>query len=150
MKRPWSVTLLMLIVLIITVVNVLRLVLSIRYWEFLTSRSAISPLYLSVTGLIWSLAGFCLLWGLWKAKSWAPRLMEAMALTYALYFWLDHIFLMEHPLSGVTGAAKALLPSNWQFSAGITVICLAFIAWTVNRAKVKAYFRTTDKDKPEI
>jgi hypothetical protein len=66
--------------------------------------------------------------------------MQAVALTYALYYWLDHIFLMEHSGIGATGAVRVLLPSNWQFSAGVTVVSLAYMVWTLNRSKVKAFF----------
>jgi hypothetical protein len=143
-KRPWSVTLLALGVLIITVINLIRFGLSIRYWGFLSSWAGISPIYINLTGFIWSAAGLFLLWGLWKAKTWAPKLMEAVALTYALYYWLDHIFLMEHSLIGATGAVRVLLPTNWQFSAGVTVVSLVYMVWTLNRSKVKAYFGLGD------
>jgi hypothetical protein len=139
-KRPKSVTLLALGVLIITVLNLIRFVLSIRYWGFLSTRVGISPIYITLSGLIWSVAGLYLLWGLWKAKTWAPKLMQAVALTYALYYWLDHIFLMEHSVIGATGAVRVLLPSNWQFSAGVTVVSLAYMVWTLSRSKVKVYF----------
>jgi len=139
-KRPWSVTLLALGVLIITVINLTRLVLSIRYWGFLNSLPGVSPFYLAITGLIWTVAGSFLFWGLWRAKIWAPRLMQAVALTYALYYWLDLIFLKDHPVSGATGVIRVLLPDNWQFSAGVTVVCLAYMVWTLGRSKVKAYF----------
>jgi hypothetical protein len=139
-KRPWSVTLLAFGVLIITVINLIRSGLSIRYWNFINSQSGISPLYLLLTGLIWSVAGLCLLWGLWKAKKWAPRLMEAVGLTYALYYWVDHIFLMDHPVNGATTTIQLILPINWQFAAGVTVVCMVFMAWVLNRAKVKEYF----------
>ena len=66
--------------------------------------------------------------------------MQAVGLTYALYYWLDHIFLMDHPVSGATDAFRAVLPINWQFSAGVTVVSLVFMVWTLGRAKVKAYF----------
>ena len=145
-KRPWSVTLLALGVLIITVINLVRLGLSIRYWSFLSSRTGISPIYLALTGLIWSAAGLYLIWGLWKAKKWAPRLMQAVGLTYALYYWMDHIFLMDHPVSGATDTFRLMLPTNWQFSAGVTIICLVFMAWTLGRAKVKAYFGEADAE----
>lgn len=140
-KRPWSVTLLALGVLSITVINLIRFVLSIRYWSFLSARAGISPFYLTLTGFIWSATGLVLFWGLWKAKIWAPRLMQAMALTYALYFWLDHIFLMDHPVGGATGAIRALLPVNWQFSAGVTVVSLVYMVWTLGRLKAISYFR---------
>jgi hypothetical protein len=143
-KRPWSVTLLALGVLILTVINLIRFVLSIRYWGFLAGRMGVSPIYLTLTGFVWGVAGLFVLWGLWKAKNWAPRLMQAVALTYALYFWLDHIFLMDHTVVGASGAVRVLLPSNWQFSAGVTVVSLAYIVWIFNRTKVKAYFGLID------
>jgi hypothetical protein len=149
-KRPLSVTLLALIVLIITVINLIRLVLSIRYWSFLSSQSGASPLYLALTGLIWSVAGLSLLWGLWKAKKWAPKLMQAVGLTYALYYWLDHIFLMDRPVTGTTNAFRAMLPINWQFSAGVTVVGLGLMVWTLGREKVKAYFGAADVEATQI
>ena len=139
-QRPWSVTLLMLGVLIITIVNLIRFVLSIRYWGFLSSRLGGSPIYLTLTGFIWSAAGLFLFWGLYNAKTWAPKLMQAVALTYVLYYWLDHIFLMEHSMSGASGATRMLLPSNWRFSAAVTVVSLVYMVWTLSRPKVKAYF----------
>ena len=138
--RPGSVTILALGVLIITVINLARLVLCIRYWDFLTSWPGISPLYMASTGFIWTLAGSLLLWGLGRAKIWAPRLMEAVALTYALYYWLDHVFLVDHPVGGAEGAIQALLQVNWKYAAVATVVCLAFTAWTLECREVKAYF----------
>jgi len=146
-SRPFSVTILMLGVLIITMINLTRLVLSIKYWGFLGSWPEISPLYIAMTGFIWTSVGALLLWGLWKRKIWAPRLMQAVALTYALYYWLDHILLMGHPANGTSGAIRVLLPVNWQFAAGVTVICLAYTAWTLGRAKVKAYFNPVNLEQ---
>jgi len=145
-KRPFSVTLLMIGVLIITVINLTRFVLSLRYWGFLASRSGISPLYLASSGMIWAVAGSFLIWGLWKAKSWAPRLMQAGALTYALYYWLDLLFLQDHPVSGASGAISLVLPINWQFSAGVTVVCLAYMVWTLGRSNVKKYFNLAEPE----
>jgi hypothetical protein len=148
-KRPFSVTVLMVGVLLITVLNIIRFLLSISYFGFLNSRLAISPIYLVMTGFVWGLGGLCLFWSLWKVKSWAPMLMQAIALTYALYFWLDWIFLSEHPVSGAPSAVGVLLPGSWVFSAGITVIALAYVAWIMNRAKVKLYFSSSDsRDNP--
>ena len=143
-SRPGSVTILALGVLIITIINLTRLVLSILNWDFLVSWPGVSPLYMSLTGLIWTLVGLLLLWGLWKARKWAPGLMQAVVLTYALYYWLDYVFLRDHPASAAAGAQRVLLPVNWQFAAGATVICLAYTAWTLNRSKVKAYFGLFD------
>jgi hypothetical protein len=139
-SRPVSVTIMGLGVLIITILNLTRLVLSALYWDFLVNWPGVSPLYIMLTGFVWTLTGSILCWGLWTAKSWAPRLMRAVALAYALYYWLDHVFLMDHPAGGAVGIQRALLPVDWQFAAGVTVICLAYIAWTLGQPKVKAYF----------
>jgi len=139
-SRPGLVTILALGVLIITILNLLRLVLSITNWDFLNSWPEVSPWYMVLTGLVWSLTGSLVFWGLWTAKKWAPKLMVAVSLTYALYYWLDHIFLMNHPTGGVAGTQRILLPVNWRFAAGVTVFCLVYIAWTLNRSRVKAYF----------
>ncbi|NJD58766.1 MAG: hypothetical protein C3F13_14695 [Anaerolineales bacterium] len=143
-KRPRSVTLLVLIVLTITIISFLRFVLSIWSWSFIASRSIISPLYLALTGLVWFMAGAALIWGLWTAKSWAPRLMQAVGLTYALYYWLDQVFLKDHPVSGATSTMQVILPTNWPFAIGLTVVLLVFMEWTLNRARVKAYFAAQD------
>jgi hypothetical protein len=140
MKRPHSVTILALGVLIITVTNLMRFGLSLKDWSFLASQPGVSPLYLAISGFLWAVAGGCLVVGLWRAKTWAPRLMQAIALTYALYYWLDLIFLKDHPVSVKAGALQAILPVSWQFSAGVTVVCLAYMAWTLGRKKVKTFF----------
>jgi hypothetical protein len=139
-KRPGSVTLLVLGVLILTVINLTRFGLSLSDWSFLASQPGVSPYYLAITGFIWTVAGSFLLWGLWRPKTWAPRLMQAEALTYALYYWLDLLFLKDHPVSGAGRVLRATLPTNWLFSASMTVICLAFMVWTLSRLNVKAYF----------
>jgi len=66
--------------------------------------------------------------------------MQAAALTYALYYWLDLLFLKDHPVIRAGAAISLVLPTNWQFSAGVTVVCLAFMVWTLGRSKAKAYF----------
>jgi hypothetical protein len=143
--RPASVTILGLGVLIITILNLTRLVLSVMNWDFLVHWPGVSPLYMMLTGFVWTLTGSILTWGLWTAKSWAPRLMRAVALAYALYYWLDHVFLMDHPATGVVGIQRILLPVNWQFAAGVTVVCLVVTAWILDQSKVKAYFGANER-----
>ena len=57
-KRPFLVTLLALVVLIIASTNLIRLIGSIRMWDFLASLPGVSPLYIALTGLFWVLVGF--------------------------------------------------------------------------------------------
>ena len=127
-------------VLIITIFNLTRLILSLLNWSFLVSWPGVPALYMVMTGLLWTLVGSILCWGLWKAKNWAPGLMRAVLLTYLLYYWLDQIFLTDHPASGVEGSKQVFLPVNWRFAAGLTVVCMVYTVWTLSKPRVKAYF----------
>ena len=136
--RPLSVTLLALVVLCITALNLARLVLAIERWEFLASLPGASPFYISLTGLIWGAAGIVLFWSLWRGLSWAVHLTRAMMLTYAAYYWLDRIFLSERMAGRPQG--EIFLPLNWPFAITITAIVLVVIVWILSRPATKAFF----------
>lgn len=144
-SRPTSVTLLAVGVIIIAVLSLLRLVLALRYWDYLDGLTRVPPLYLVLSGLFWALAGVPLAFGLLRRRAWAPNLMRALTLSYALYFWLDQVFLQEHPLAHAEGGARLLLPGNWPFLAGLTALILVFTAWTLKRPASKAYFGEIDE-----
>ena len=148
-RRPFNVTLLTLGVITISVLNLARFGLALRYWEYVDQRTPVSPWYLALSGLVWGLAGLPLAWGLLRRQAWGPNLMQAMALTYATYYWLDQVFLQDHPMAGAEGGARLLLPGNWTFEAGLTVVLLAFTVWTLNRRTTKAYFGEVNEHRPE-
>ena len=148
-RRPTRVTLLAAGVIIISALSLARFVLALRYWEYLDNLTTVSPWYLALSGLVWALAGIPLTWGLLRRKTWAPHLMRAMALTYATYFWLDQVFLQDHPLTRAEGGARLLLPGNWAFEAGLTIVMLAFTVWTLNRQSTQAYFGDVNEQQPE-
>jgi len=52
MRRPFAVTLLAGLVLMITVVHLVRLVYAITWWRFLTTLQGNPPLVIALTGLI--------------------------------------------------------------------------------------------------
>ena len=134
-KSPslFSVTLVALLVLTIASLSLLRLALSLLQGQFLGSLPGVSPLYLALTGLAWAAAGFVLLWGLWRRKRWAPRAVCWGALLYSLYYWLDRIFLSDWLKSRTP-------PANLAFSAGLTLVILVFIFWTLSRPKITVVF----------
>ena len=147
--RPFSVNLLVLGIIILCVMNLVRFGLALRYWNYLDTLTSVSPWYLALSGLVWGLAGLPLAWGLLRGKAWSPRLMRAMALTYTTYYWLDQIFLQDHPLTGAEGSARLLLPGNWTFMAGLTVLLLAFTVWSLKRRSVRDYFGEANEHQPE-
>lgn len=140
MVRPTGVTLLALGVLSIAGLNLVRFILTITRWQFLNNLPGLSPLYLALSGLIWSLVGIPLFWSLWRGLSWAPRLLEAVMLTYAAYYWLDRIFLEDHIVSGTQGSLGAFLPLNWPFTITITALIMVITVWILSRQRTKDFF----------
>jgi hypothetical protein len=138
--RPLSVTLLAIGVLSITILGALRAYLAIRDWRFLASWPGVSPLYLAVTGALVALVGALVFYGLAWRKKWALKLTQAAVLTLALGYWLDQIFVADHPFSDPSGSAAAFLPVNWPFAAVVTFLILLYTSWVVRNPKVKAYF----------
>ena len=138
--RPWSVTLLGFGVLSITVLGFLRGYLAIREWYFLASWPGVSPLYLAASGLLVGLVGAFVFWALASRKPRALYLTQAAVLTFALAYWLDQIFVADHPFSDPAGTARPFLPANWAFAAGVTAFVLIYTGLVVRSARVQAYF----------
>ncbi len=130
-KRPFSVTFLTWVVLIITSLNWLQLVEVIRRWEFLRSLDPAPPvIYLAITGLVWGLLGICLVWGLFLGRSWAPWLMQVISVIYTAYYWLDRLFFADF----------SAIANRWSFTLGLTITLLVFIFWLFSRPKTKEFF----------
>jgi hypothetical protein len=131
--RLIGVTLITLGVLTIACLNLLRLILSLVDWQFLSTVQDVSPLYQALTGLLWASCGFVLFWGLWRRKRWAPKAASWGALVYALYYWLDRLFLTGWLRSGQP-------PANLAFAIGLTLMILAFVFWTLSRPKINVIY----------
>jgi len=136
--RPRGVTLLALGVLTIASLNLLRWVLAVRDWSFLSEWSGASPLYLLLTGLVWTVIGWPVWAGLWWGKPWAPGWLMRLAGAYSIYFWLERLFLYDRPAS--VPAFQPLLPGNWGFLVGLNLVSLVIVFWVLRHKKAKAYF----------
>jgi len=132
-RRPFSVTLLALGVLILAGLNLNRFVEAIRLWDFLSQLLLVSPFYLAVTGFVWALAGFPIAIGLWRGWHWAPRLTRWAVLAYLLYYWLDRLF-VENQVGR---------QANLPFATGATLVILVLVFWILSLRKVKAFFGET-------
>ncbi len=128
-SRPCSVTLLTLGVLTIATINIIRFLFSLFQWEFLNEILPVSPAYLAVSGLVWSLVLLTQAWGLWRGYSWAPRLTLVTSLAYTLYYWLDRLYLTTN-YGG----------QNWPFVLVFNIILLASIYWILSGRKTRAFF----------
>jgi hypothetical protein len=133
-RRPFSVTLLALAVLIFAVVHLIRLVGAIRQWDFLQSWEGVSALYLALSGLGWALVSLPLTWGLWRGKPWAPPATRIAVPVYLLYAWIDRIFVANPEIT-----LKAT--ASWPFMVGASLISLLLVYWILSRSKAKAFYR---------
>ena len=129
-KRPFLVTMLAVLVLTITIINLVRFVNTLISWNFLASLPGVPPLYLAVTGLIGFLIGLPLFWGLWIGNPRAPGATRIATLLYLSYVWIERIVL------SMIGNRLA----NWPFTVSMTLIIILFVFWALSRSKVKAYF----------
>jgi hypothetical protein len=128
-----GVTLITLGVLTIACLNLLRFILSLVDWQLLSALEDVSPLYQALTGLLWASSGFVLFWGLWRRKPWAPKAASWGAIVYALYYWLDRLFLTGWLKSGQP-------PANLAFAIGLTLMILVYVFWTLSRPKIKVIY----------
>jgi hypothetical protein len=133
-RRPKSVTLLVLGVLSIAGTSLVRFAASIEQWQYLSALPGVHPLYLTLSGLIWLLVWLPLSVGLWFGKSWAPFATGAASLAYTIYWWADRIIAANVSLGFYSG-------SPWHFRIIATVFLLGFVYWILTNAKAKAFFR---------
>ena len=130
LKRPFSVTLLIIEVLIITGLNGFRCLAAFRYWDFLSSiKMSVSPVYLALSGAFWFLIGSVLIWVLWRGKPGAPKALRALTVFYGLYYWVDRWLLMI-----------SITRERWLFALLMTAFGLVFTFATLTRPKVSKYF----------
>jgi hypothetical protein len=129
-KRPFSVTLLAVLVLSITIVHLVRFINTLTLWNFLTELPGKSPIYLVLTGLFGFIAGAVVFWGLWTGKPRAPLAMGLLTVIYLSLQWLEQILVVR--------AGNEF--ENWPFMVGMTLFGLIFVFWTLSHARSRAYF----------
>jgi hypothetical protein len=129
-SRPFRVTLLAVGVLTIASLYLIRLVEALYQWRFLNSLAGVSPVYLALTGLIWASVGLPLFWGLWRGRARAAKFVPGYLLVFALYYWLDRIWI----------ANRAVSLTNWPFTAALTIIGLAYTFWALRTRASKIFF----------
>ena len=92
-QRPFSVTLLLWMVLSLSAWGAIRLFAAWRWWDVLYEfKASLSPLYLSITGVIWGVAGVVLLWSIWSGKAWSRMAILASVLLWLAEYWIERLF----------------------------------------------------------
>jgi hypothetical protein len=130
MKRPFYVTILLVVVLIFTLLNGLRLVAAILDWRTLADLPMRVPvLYFILTGAFWAVTGFFLAVGLFLQRRWSAWLAWVALILYPLYYWIDRLFL----------AYRSAIANRTGFLVATTLLLSAFTLWTLSRPKTRSY-----------
>ena len=131
---PFRVTLLLLAVLSLTAWNI------VRVWTAITWRAALAefaprpgPIYIGVSGALWAVVGLSVLWALWQAKAWAPRLLVGASAAYTFWYWTDRLILQNGR-------------DNWPFTLIVNLLLLVLLFFTThsNYLQREAYERKSE------
>jgi uncharacterized membrane protein len=124
-------------VLSLSVWGAVRFAAALRWWEVLSAFDArLSPLYLSITGAGWVVAGVVLLFGMWTAKAWArPATLVSLPLWLAMY-WVERLFFQ---------AERANLP----FALTCSTLALIVVFVSARNRNTKLFFtRSEEHEQP--
>ena len=119
-RRPFGVTLFLWMVLSLSVWGAIRLFAALRWWGVLYEFDAhLSPLYLSITGAGWVLAGGLLLWSLWARKTWTYWAVPSSIGLWLVEYWIERLFFQ---------APRANLPFALSASALLLILTIVIIS----------------------
>jgi len=134
-NRPFCVTLLGILVLIVAVLNLARGVQAFLSRDLLTGLLPISHVYLIASGLFWGFAGFMTALWLWFGWKLAPQLTLLFLGAYSLFYWVERL--------GLPGYAGRNM--NWPFSVILNLLILAWSVWVLSRPRAKMFFEGSDE-----
>ena len=132
-KLPVRITLLLWLVLIITAWNFIRLLTSITWHGILDAYAPRpGPIYIGVTGAIWTLAGLSILWGFIRSARWTRMVLLIAGFGYPVWDWADKLFV------------QAQIRANWPFDLLMTILLLGFTSAVVLDPHYQIYFEKRD------
>jgi hypothetical protein len=131
-KRPFSITILAILIFGFGVFHLARFGDALANWAFLSNLLTVSPAYLAASGLVWGLAGIVVAVLVWLGVMWSRWVVIVVGLLFSVHYWLDEIFIVER-----TGLAQ-----NWPFAAAINLVLLILIVWTLFRPRAVSWFST--------
>ena len=128
MKRPFSVTILLWLVLSLTAWSGLRLYSAIQWWNVLLEfASRPGPWYIAISAGTWLIVSITLLWGMWQAKAWARYALLGAGASFTVWYWCDR-FLFQ------------MSSANWPFALLATVLLLIILSVCVFVPGTKTFF----------
>jgi hypothetical protein len=121
------------LVLIITAWNIVRLITSFAWRDTLeTFAPRPGPLYIGVTGAIWTLSGLFLIWGFIRGARWTRLALWAAGVVYSGWVWTDKLLVQTQ------------LRANWPFDLVATILLLGYTSVIVLDPHNQIYFMKRD------
>jgi hypothetical protein len=128
MRRPFSVTILLWLVLSLTVWSGLRLATAIQWWRTLLEfATPPGPIYIAVSGGIWLVVGIALLWGMWRIRVWVRYALIGAGAGFTAWYWCDRLLLQS-------------ARENWPFTTGATILLLIVVIVCIVHPRTKDFF----------
>ena len=137
-KPPFRVTLLYWLVLTLSAWNGLRLWTALAWQDVLNEFSAQPrrPSITAISGAVWMVTGFILIWSIWQKKAWAAKLLLGAAAGYTVWYWSERLIWQNpHP--------------NWLFAVIVNLALLVFILFTTKLLTREAHERKNENPKIE-
>jgi hypothetical protein len=123
--RPFRVSLLAFLILMVSFWNVLRLGQALIFWSILNKYGG-RPLFDAISGGAWFLVGIFLFFGLWRGKYWSWHFTIGATFSFEVYYWLDRILLQEQH-------------ANWPFVLVTSFIVFSFFIFILFSYPTKQY-----------
>ena len=131
--RPFGVTLLLWMVLMLIVWGATRFFASLHWRAVLAQfESGLSVGYLSVTGAGWGLAGGVLLWSLFMAKPWTRLAILIAVIVWLIEYWVERLFFESSHI-------------NWPFAAVVSLLVLGITLVSTLHDHTKEFFTRSEE-----
>jgi hypothetical protein len=132
MNRPIIVTLSLVLVLIFTAWNFVKVWTLLAWQDVLLEFAAKPNLYLSaIISTIWVIAGVILTWGILQKKVWNVKMLPALAAGYTVWYWSERLIWHNQK-------------TNLVFAVILNFILLIIIYFGAKSLSREAYERTIE------
>ena len=130
-NRPKMITFVSILIFLFSFLNLIKSGQVLSRWNaLLILELSVSPVYLLLNGLVWSISGGFLSWSLWKGKPWTRSLGMIISLVYVLVFWIEAKLIAE----------PSSLSTRWPFNLVITLVALPAFWIILNHPRYQAFF----------
>lgn len=137
MKRPFPVTLSIVLVLILASFNALRAWTSAAWQDIMMEFSVqMPPVFSAGMGVLWTVVGVILSIGIWQKKAWSAKMLLGAATGYTVWYWSER-FIWQNPRQ------------NIPFAVFINLVCLIIIYFASKSLSREAYERNTENPETE-